>query len=92
MGNKTEWIDQFPNQVLAGDGFYISYNETTIIFGSFFSSDDVGPETALCYNGRFDILNGDFREAYERLVPEGLEACKRFYQQQSAHFASKWTT
>lgn len=80
------------NSILHGDGFYISFNPSPGCGVSFFSSDDGGPETALCYDDRFDILNGDFRDAYERLVPSGLDACKKFYAQQSAHADSSWTT
>lgn len=74
------------NFVLEGDGFYISFNPAPR------DSDNGNAETALCYGGIFKILNGDFREAYERLAPLGLEACQKFYAQQSAHAASSWTT
>jgi hypothetical protein len=81
------------NFLLQGDGFYVSYNpDPPGGFGGTFGSDDGDAETALCYGGRFDILNGDFRTAYERLVPEGLEACRNFYRQQAAHADSSWTT
>ncbi len=85
MGN-TNWV-------LTGKGFYISYNSDlgAGFMGSFFGSDDGGPETALCKNGAFHILNGDYRNQYEKLVPLGWDACKKFYNQQSAHADSSWS-
>lgn len=82
------------NYVLRGDGFHVSYNAMTWAtpFGALFASDDLSDETALVYGGHFDVLNGDFRAAYERLVPLGLEACRQFYHQQAAHAGSSWTT
>ncbi len=82
------------NYVLMGDGFYVSYNALPWAspLGALFASDDLSDETALCYNGRFDVLNGDFREAYESLVPAGIAAYRQFYQQQAAHANSSWTT
>lgn len=79
------------NDLLRGDGFYISYCPAPGAVMALFDSDDGGPETALCHDGCHFILNGDFREAYERLVPLGLEACKQFYEQQSAHAESRWS-
>ena len=78
---------------LQGDGFYISYNAdlSASVFGSLFDSDDGGPETALCKDGKFHILNGDYRVQYEKLVPQGFDACKKFYDQQSAHSDSMWS-
>lgn len=92
---KPEWQHGPSGRAsLEGDGFYISYNPCpgALLGISFFASDDGRPETALCYDGRYDILNGDFRDSYERLVPQGLAACRAFYMQQSAHADSSWTT
>lgn len=82
------------NYILRGNGFYISYNPdlNASVFGAFFGSDNDGPETAIVENGRFHILNGDYRPQYEKLVPQGLDACMRFYAQQSAHADSTWST
>ena len=77
------------NEVLDGDGFYVSYADTSGMFG--WSGDGDGIETALVKDGQFKILNGDYRAQYEKLVPEGFDACLRFYQQQSAHADSSWT-
>ena len=63
------------NFLLRGEGFYISYNANPGIpfMGSVaLGSDDGGPETALCHDGDFFILNGDYRETYEKLAPVGL--------------------
>lgn len=91
----SDWIDNTgalgSNFVLEGAGFYISFNPCPG-GGSFFGSDDGGPETALCEGDNFHILNGDYRAQYEKLLPQGLEACMRFYAQQSAHADSSWSS
>lgn len=79
---------------LDGDGFYVSYAETWRM-GGFMAGDGDGIETALRrLDGRdgWMILNGDYREQYEKLVPQGYDACKRFYDQQSAHADSSWSS
>ena len=82
------------NHILKFDDFYISYNPDpgACVFGTF-GSDDGGAETALCHGGKFHILNGDYREQYEKLAAEGaFDACKKFYDQQSAHADSSWSS
>ena len=81
------------HELLEGDGFYISYNADlgASSFEAMFDSDDGGPETALCKDHKFYILNGDYRTQYEKLVPQGFDACKKFYDQQSAHSDSSWS-
>lgn len=77
------------NYVLSGDGFYISYNPDTSagVLASLGPGDEP-EETALCRRGRYLVLNGDFRASYEKLVPQGYDACKQFYDRQSAHAQS----
>ncbi len=79
------------NEVMDYGEFYISYNPDPR-FSSLplFDSDD-GAETALVKDGKFFILNGDFREAYKHLASEGFEACKKFYDQQATHARSSWS-
>jgi hypothetical protein len=88
------------NFILSGDGpfdgskqptFWISYNQETENLGAFFGSDNGAPETALCNGDDFFILNGDYRDSYEKLVPLGYDACKNFYDQQAAHAKSTWS-
>lgn len=83
-----------PNCFLRADGFHVSFKQVpgTDLVGSLFDSDDGGPETTLCKGGEYYVLNGDFRESYERLVPLGFDECKRFYDQQAAHCRSSWST
>ncbi len=70
------------NALLEGDGFYISYATAlglrTI---AMFASDDNSDETALVIEGKFYILNGDYRKDYEKLVDQGPEKCLAFYHQ-----------
>ena len=81
------------NYILEGDGFYVSYNPDpgASLMGALFGSDDGGPETALCRQGEFLVLNGDYRQSYEKLVSLGYEECKKFYDQQAAHAESSWS-
>jgi len=80
------------NHVLQADGFYISYKAKPgeIIYG--FRSDTGGPETALYKDNVFRILNGDFRSEYEKLAPQGFDACLRFYNEMKKEYGSSWST
>lgn len=84
--------------LLDGDGFYVSFNENVranmgglSMLGGLMASDDDAPETALCRDGKFFILNGDFRKEYEALVTKGWDACIEFFNAQSAEHGSSWT-
>jgi hypothetical protein len=78
------------NYVLNGDGFYISYNEAPPDMGMGFGSDDGGDETALCRDGKYHILNGDFRDAYAGLIDQGFDACFEFFTKQNN--VSSWSS
>lgn len=80
-----------PNFILHGDGFYISYNPDPCAGIPFLKSDNGCDETAL-FDGKYKILNGDFREDYERLAPQGLESCLKFYDKMKEKYDSSWTT
>ena len=64
-----------PNSVYSGDGFYISHDDTDRrIYGS--------ETTALVQTKgltAFYILNGDHRQQYARLIPNGYAACKEYF-------------
>lgn len=80
------------NLLLDCGDFYISYRGNTAELGSFFAGDDDGlGETALCFDGKYKILNGDFRKDYEGLVDEGLNKCLEFYESKKTETASCWT-
>ena len=70
------------NKTLEVDDFYISFNSFTDSYAwpRRFYSDDNSSETALCRNGEYYILNGDYRTEYEKLVPQGYAACYAFYK------------
>ena len=78
------------NYVLRGDGFYISYNPRTSGYSEAFAGD-VDEETALCKDETYFILNGDYRADYERLIRDGYDACKRFYDKQPMSARSSWS-
>ena len=80
------------NWLLDGDGFYVSYNSNPCDGIPCFKSDTGGAETALCYGGEFKILNGDFRNDYETLAPQGLISCLEFYNKKKDKNGSSWTT
>ncbi len=63
---------------MEGDGFYISYNP-----------DPLGPETALVKDGKFLILDGDFRKEYEERV-ESFEECLKFFKDHQDR-RSRWS-
>lgn len=92
--SESKWKDNGHNEVLAGEGFNVSFlkrapNEA---FAFFFD----GIETAIVFSdayGRINclILKGDFREQYESLVPLGRDACIAFYDAQPPEARSDWT-
>ena len=95
--------DNGGNQILKGEGFYISYNPSTggghSVFtdlGNLLGADlKDGEETALVLDGDkriFSILEGDFRKDYEKLLDKGYKACKKFFDSKKSKFASNWST
>ena len=84
------------NQLLKGEGFFISYNSNPGMGLSRFDGDDNSDETALVKpddpDNRYRILNGDYREKYEKLFPLGFETCLEFYNKESSHSGSSWST
>ncbi len=49
-------------------------------------------ETALCSpDGKFYILNGDFRKDYEGIASQGYDACLTFYKSQMEDHNSVWS-
>jgi len=94
---QWERVEGSSNTILRGDGFYISYNPCPGGGSAFFGSDTDGPETAIVKEiskskSQFFILNGDYREVYEKLFLSGFEPCKRFYDQEKVHAGSSWST
>ena len=90
---NKEWKETgVGNVILSGEGFHISFNPSPCNGIPGFSSDGGSSETALCYNNRFDILNGDFRKEYEEVFDQGLEACKEVYAKHKDDYDSSWTT
>lgn len=69
------------NTILKGEGFFISYDPNS--YGA--------EATALVKMGKsmddtyYYILNGDFREEYEKLIDKGFEVCKQFFDEHKEH-------
>ena len=77
-----------------GSRFYISYNPDTrsgLLQGLF--AGDVPEETALCIRRpkeQFLILNGDFRQQYEKCFPS-IRNCLAVYEKYEKERNSSWT-
>ena len=80
-----------PNQLLEGDGFCISYNPDTLSILGGLGAGDVPEETALVKGSQFFILNGDWRKHYERLLPDGWDACFSFFKKRNKRYVSSWS-
>jgi len=78
------------NYLLQGRNFYISYQPNAFNGIGMFRADNNSAETALCKDGKFFILNGDFRKQYEELFPKGYRALKKFYND-NINLKSSWS-
>lgn len=72
------------NKYAQYEGFYVSFLP--------WHDMGMGPEskdgeTALCYNGHYYILNGDYSE----LAPKGYDACFSFFCNKYNQFGSSWS-
>ena len=85
-----KWKSNGNKEVLNGEGFYISYNSNPGCGVSMFASD-AGSETALCKDGDYFILNGDYRKEYEKLAPQGWDSCMEFYKEKAPEHSSSWS-
>ena len=91
---KMEWKKISNNEVLSGDDFYISWLQDTSSLGisSWVGDDNNKGETALCKDGDYFILNGDFRKEYEKYFDEGFESCKKnVYDKMKKTNSSCWS-
>lgn len=86
------------NELLQGDGFYLSFNAAPCAELGFFQGDGGSAETALAIeNGKPDggtawlILNGDYRAEYLQAFPRGVEACVAVYEAHRATRRSSWS-
>lgn len=78
------------NEILSGDGYYVSYNGNPGGGIAMFAGDD-GAETALNVGGNFYILNGDFRAEYEAAFDAGADAMLAVYAKHKAEHRSSWS-
>lgn len=87
------------NYVTYLDGGYISYQPerkdnllediAEMLTGDSTKSD----ETALYDGDKWRVLWGDHREAYEQVIPKGMEACVELYKKlKPEHGAAKWSS
>ena len=79
-----------PNEVLEADGFFVSYNpDTSGILCGFGAGDEIS-ETALIKEGKYFILNGDFRKDYSALASTGWDVCFAFFKKHKSK-QSSWS-
>lgn len=80
------------NEILRGDGFYISYMRPGALQHIPWAASEQGQaETALCVGDEFYILNGDFRKEYEAAFPGGLKSVLEVYEKNKDQ-CSPWST
>lgn len=99
MKSKYEWRENpcflTTNYVLdVNEKYFLSYNPCPGGGITVFASDDNGPETAIVdqENGKYYILNGDFRKTYVNLLKKGgIKACLDFYKLHEGD-QSTWST
>jgi hypothetical protein len=77
------------NQVIDKEGWYISYLPATnnVMGISLFAPDGNGDETALCVSGKYYILNGDHREAFNK---DSLEEAMQHFRNNPS-LQSSWS-
>lgn len=82
------------NEILTVDeDVYISYNARPGGGFSMFESDNGGSETAIVIDGKFYILNGDYRERYEAAIAQGgMPDVLKIYASEAEDNGSSWTT
>jgi hypothetical protein len=84
------------NEIIEGNGFYVSYLPHSNSAFGMFSGDGGGAETALVKkNGDkrpvYLVLNGDFREQYKAALAGGYDACLRVYEAHKKSSRSTWS-
>jgi len=78
------------NETIENDEFYISFNQHPCGNIPIFQSDGLSCETALCKDGAYFILNGDFRKEYLDLFEKGFDECKKFFDSKQ-ELKSSWS-
>jgi len=84
------WRRYARNVQLDCPDFWISYNSDTSNAPAMFMGDEL-QETALCKDGKFFILNGDWRRQYEKIADKGFWACYQFYLLHKDEHGSSWS-
>jgi len=88
---KLKWKQMNRNVVLDGDGFFISYiPPNTALALEEWEADNGGDETALIIDGKYYILNGDAREAYEERI-HSIKECMEFFEANREGNISSWS-
>lgn len=94
----SEWLETPTGNIILetdeGEPLLISYRDFSrnnpFNDFSFFNADDGGEETALNFQGRWYILNGDFREQYKAAFPNPVACIQVFLD--NRELRSTWST
>ena len=80
------------NLLLQADGFFISYrpHSVGILSGAGWDTEEASGETAIVFENKFFILNGDHREQYLAIAHAGLNECVSYFNA-NADKKSSWS-
>ncbi len=84
----------YPNLLLRGERFCLSYNPAPCFNMPGLLTDNGSSETALYDEERNEclVLNGDYRKEYEAVAHFGLNACLEVYNKHKSGNRSSWST
>jgi hypothetical protein len=90
-GETREFVPTGTGNVYMDCGdFGISFNPAPFEDFALLSGDTRDGETAIVDRDAYYILNGDFRDEYAALAPQGLDACLRFFASKP-ELVSSWS-
>ena len=89
---KFEQVTGRANQVLRlTESCFVSYNPNPCQGIRILEGDNSSEETALCIDGEYFILNGDFRGQYETAASVDVASCVDVYEN-NKEFRSSWSS
>ena len=72
------------------DTCYVSFNANPCKDIDIFRSDMLGAETALCIDGQYFVLNGDYRDEFTTAANQNITTCVDVYERNKVH-RSTWS-
>ena len=92
---KFKWTKLTENQVLSlSEKVHLSFNSKPWGGKGVLAADDGSSETALCIDGKYFILNGDWRKKYEAILENGgrTDECLNLYLNMKSEYGSSWSS